>query len=146
MRRGATERHNQDTLSRERGMTMPQVTKVGRVVVPVTDQDEAIAFYTRVLGFTLVADMPFGDGYRWVEIAPPGGGANVAFGPVRNDFQPGSPTGILLSSPDPAADRTELESLGVDVDPDVMGGDGGVPVMFSFRDQDKNQLMIVQEG
>jgi lactoylglutathione lyase len=125
---------------------MPQVTKVGRVVVPVRDQDEAIAFYTRVLGFTLVADMPFGDGYRWVEIAPPGGGANVAFGPARNDFQPGRPTGILLSSPDPAADRTELESLGVDVDPDVMGGDGGVPVMFSFRDQDKNQLMIVQEA
>jgi hypothetical protein len=73
-------------------------------------------------------------------------GANVAFGPARNDFQPGKPTGILLSSPDPAADRTELESLGVDVDPDVMGGGGGVPVMFSFRDQDKNQLMIVQEA
>ncbi len=125
---------------------MPQVTRVGRVVVPVADQDEAIAFYTRVLGFTLVADMPFGDGYRWVEMAPPGGGANVAFGPVRNDFQPGRPTGILLTSPDPAADRAELAGLGVDVDPDVMGGDGGVPVMFSFRDQDKNQLMIVQEA
>jgi catechol 2,3-dioxygenase-like lactoylglutathione lyase family enzyme len=125
---------------------MPQVTKVGRVVVPVTDQDEAIAFYTRVLGFTLVADMPFGDGDRWIEVAAPGGGANVAFGPARNDFQPGRPTGILLSSPDPAADRTELESLGVDVDPEVMGGDGGVPVMFSLRDQDKNQLMIVQEA
>jgi hypothetical protein len=95
---------------------------------------------------TLVADMPFGDGYRWVEMAPPGGGANVAFGPARNDFQPGKPTGILLTSPDPAADRVELAGLGVDVDPDVMGGDGGVPVMFSFRDQDKNQLMIVQEA
>jgi lactoylglutathione lyase len=127
-------------------MTVPQVTRVGRVVVPVSDQDEAIAFYTRVLGFTLVADMPFGDGDRWVELAPPGGGANVAFGPVRNDFQLGRPTGILLSSPDPAADRAELEGLGVDVDAQVMGGDGGVPVMFSFRDQDKNQLMIVQEA
>jgi catechol 2,3-dioxygenase-like lactoylglutathione lyase family enzyme len=125
---------------------MPQVTRVGRVVVPVRDQDEAIAFYTRVLGFTLVADMPFGDGDRWIEVAPPGGGANVAFGPARDDFRPGGPTGILLSSPDPAADRTELESLGVDVDPDVMGGDGGVPVMFSLRDQDKNHLMIVQEA
>jgi catechol 2,3-dioxygenase-like lactoylglutathione lyase family enzyme len=125
---------------------MPRVTKVGRVVVPVSDQDEAIAFYSRVLGFTLVADMPFGDGYRWVEMAPPGGGANVAFGPARNDFQPGRSTGILLTSPDPAADRAELAGLGVDVDPDVMGGDGGVPVMFSFRDQDKNQLMIVQEA
>lgn len=125
---------------------MPQVTRVGRVVVPVTDQDEAIAFYTSKLGFALIADMPFGDGDRWIELAPPGGGANVAFGPVRNDFQPGRPTGILLSSPDPAADRAELAGLGVDVDPDVMGGGGGVPVMFSFRDQDKNQLMIVQEA
>ena len=125
---------------------MPQVTRVGRVDVPVTDQDEAIAFYTSKLGFTLIADMPFGDGDRWIELAPPGGGANVAFGPVRNDFQPGRPTGILLSSPDPAADRAELAGLGVDVDPDVMGGGGGVPVMFSFRDQDKNQLMIVQEA
>jgi catechol 2,3-dioxygenase-like lactoylglutathione lyase family enzyme len=125
---------------------MPQVTRVGRVVVPVSDQDEAIAFYTRVLGFTLVADIPFADGDRWIEVAPPGGGANVAFGPARNDFQPGGPTGILLSSPDPAADRAELAGLGVDVDPDVMGGAGGVPVMFSLRDQDKNQLMIVQEA
>jgi catechol 2,3-dioxygenase-like lactoylglutathione lyase family enzyme len=125
---------------------VPQVTRVGRVVVPVTDQDEAIAFYTGKLGFTLIADMPFGDGDRWIELAPPGGGANVAFGPVRNDFQPGRPTGILLSSPDPVADRAELAGLGVDVDPDVMGGGGGVPVMFSFRDQDKNQIMIVQEA
>src|ERR1700722_1687893 len=134
MRRGGPARHNRHTLSDKRGTTMPQVTRVGRVVVPVTDQDEAIAFYTSKLVFTLIADMPFGNGDRWIELAPPGGGANVAFGPVRNDFQPGRPTGILLSSPDPAADRAELAGLGVDVDADVMGGGGGVPVMFSFRD------------
>ena len=125
---------------------MTQVTKVGQVVVPVSDKDQAIAFYTQKLGFTLVADVPFGDGDRWIEVAPPGGGVTVAFGPAGNDFQPGRPTGILLSSPDPAADRTELEGLGVDVDPQLMGGGGGVPLMFSFRDQDKNSIMIVQEG
>jgi catechol 2,3-dioxygenase-like lactoylglutathione lyase family enzyme len=125
---------------------MTQVTKVGQVVVPVSDKDQAIAFYTQKLGFTLVADLPFGDGDRWIEVAPPGGGVTVAFGPAGNDFQPGRPTGILLSSPDPAADRTELESLGVDVDPQLMGGGGGVPLMFSFRDQDKNSIMIVQAG
>ena len=124
---------------------MTQVTKVGQVVVPVSDKDQAIAFYTQKLGFTLVADVPFGDGDRWIEVAPPGGGVTVAFGPAGNDFQPGRPTGILLSSPDPAADRTELEGLGVDVDPQLMGGGGGVPLMFSFRDQDKNSIMIVQE-
>ena len=125
---------------------MTQVTKVGQVVVPVSDKDQAIAFYTQKLGFTLVADVPFGDGDRWIEVAPPGGGVTVAFGPAGNDFQPGRPTGILLSSPDPAADRTELEGLGVDVDPQLMGGGGGVPLMFSFRDQDENSIMIVQEG
>jgi lactoylglutathione lyase len=124
---------------------MTQVTKVGQVVVPVSDKDQAIAFYTQKLGFTLVADLPFGDGDRWIEVAPPGGGVTVAFGPAGNDFQPGRPTGILLGSPDPAADRTELEGLGVDVDPQLMGGGAGVPLMFSFRDQDKNSLMVVQE-
>jgi catechol 2,3-dioxygenase-like lactoylglutathione lyase family enzyme len=124
---------------------MTQVTKVGQVVVPVSDKDQAIAFYTQKLGFTLAADLPFGDGDRWIEVAPPGGGVTVAFGPAGNDFQPGRPTGILLSSPDPAADRAELEGLGVDVDPQLMGGGGGVPLMFSFRDQDKNSLMVVQE-
>ena len=125
---------------------MTQVTKVGQVVVPVSDKDQAIAFYTQKLGFSLVADVPFGDGDRWIEVAPPGGGVTVAFGPAGNDFRPGRPTGILLSSPDPAADRTELEGLGVDVDPQLMGGGGEVPLMFSFRDQDKNSIMIVQEG
>ena len=125
---------------------MTQVTKVGQVVVPVSDKDQAIAFYTQKLGFALVADVPFGDGDRWIEVAPPGGGVTVAFGPAGNDFQPGRPTGILLSSPDPAADRTELEGLGVDVDPQLMGGGAGVPLMFSFRDQDENSIMIVQEG
>jgi lactoylglutathione lyase len=124
---------------------MTQVTKVGQVVVPVSDKDQAIAFYTQKLGFTLAADLPFGDGDRWIEVAPPGGGVTVGFGPAGNDFQPGRPTGILLSSPDPAADRAELEGLGVDVDPQLMGGGGGVPLMFSFRDQDKNSLMVVQE-
>ena len=40
---------------------MPQVTQLGRVMVPVSDQDAAIAFYTSKLGFSLVADLPFGE-------------------------------------------------------------------------------------
>ena len=57
---------------------MPQITRVGRVIVPVMDQDEAIAFYTEKLGFSLAADTPYGEGDRWVEVAPPGGGAAIA--------------------------------------------------------------------
>ena len=124
---------------------MTQVTTVGRVLVPVTDQDEAIAFYTQILGCTLTADMPFGQGDRWVEVTPAGGGAAFALTPPQGQFQPGRMTGISLSSADARADHAELAAKGVDVDAETWGGDGTVPLGFFLRDQDKNQFMIVQQ-
>jgi len=103
---------------------MLKITKVGRVMIPVSNQDEAIKFYTKTLGFTLIADVAFGAGERWVEVAPPGGGANLALVPPRGAFQPGQMTGIALMSPDPRSDYTELKNKDVDVDAELMGGDG----------------------
>jgi catechol 2,3-dioxygenase-like lactoylglutathione lyase family enzyme len=123
---------------------MPKITTVGRVMVPVANQDEAISFYTTTLDFSGVADVPFGDKDRWVEVAPPGGGTALALVPPQGDYQPGRMTGVALESSDPAADHAELRSKGVDVDPELMGGDGEVPLLFFFRDNNKNQLMIVQ--
>jgi len=105
---------------------MPKITNLGRVLVPVADQDEAIKFYTDVLGFSLAADVPFGEGSRWVEVAPPRGGANVALVPPQGEYTPGRMTGIGLVSSDPRADHAELKQRGVDVDDDIMGGDGTV--------------------
>jgi catechol 2,3-dioxygenase-like lactoylglutathione lyase family enzyme len=113
-------------------------------MVPVSDQDEAIAFYRDKLGFSLAADVPFGDGNRWVEVAPPGGGASLALVPPQGQYQPGRMTGIALDSSDPRVDQSELKEKGVDVDAELMGGDGTVPLMFFLRDRDGNQLMIVQ--
>jgi catechol 2,3-dioxygenase-like lactoylglutathione lyase family enzyme len=123
---------------------MPQITQVGRVMVPVTDQDAAIAFYTSTLGFSLVADVPFAEGERWVEVAPSGGGTAIALVPPRGEYQPGRMTGIAFVSPDPRADHAELKGKDVDVDAEMMGGDGTVPLLFFFRDHDANQLMIVE--
>ena len=123
---------------------MPRITQMGRVIVPVADQDKAIAFYTSKLGFSVVADVPFGEGDRWVEVAPPGGGAAIALTPPQGDYQPGRMTGIALESSDPRADHAELKENGVDVDEELLGGDGTVPLLFFFRDQDANHLMLVQ--
>ena len=123
---------------------MPRITQMGRVIVPVADQDKAIAFYTSKLGFSVVADVPFGEGDRWVEVAPPGGGAAIALTPPQGDYQPGRMTGIALESSDPRADHAELKENGVDVDEELIGGDGTVPLLFFFRDQDANHLMLVQ--
>ncbi len=45
---------------------------LGAVSLLVRDYDAAIAYYTQVLGFTLVEDTALGSGKRWVVVAPPG--------------------------------------------------------------------------
>lgn len=125
---------------------MSGITQVGRVMVPVADQDEAIAFYTGKLGFTVAADVPFGDGDRWVEVAPPSGGAALALVPPRGEYGTGRNTGIALGTGDVAKAHAELKDAGVDVDAELMGGDGTVPKMFFFRDGDANTLLIVEDA
>jgi catechol 2,3-dioxygenase-like lactoylglutathione lyase family enzyme len=122
---------------------MTQITTLGRVLVPVADQDAAIKFYTEKLGFSLTADVPFAGTERWVEVTPPGGGAAIALVPPQGEYQPGRMTGIALGSPDPASAHTKLAAAGVDVDAQLMGGGGDVPALFFFRDGDGNTLMIV---
>ncbi len=47
---------------------MPHLAHIALVV---RDYDEAIVWYTRVLGFDLIEDTDLGAGKRWVLIAPP---------------------------------------------------------------------------
>ena len=49
---------------------MPQ--SIASLALVVRDYDEAIVFFTEVLGFTLVEDTPLNPDKRWVVVAPPG--------------------------------------------------------------------------
>ena len=42
------------------------------ITLLVRDYDEAIAWYTQVLGFQLLEDTPLSNQKRWVLVAPPG--------------------------------------------------------------------------
>ena len=118
---------------------------VGRVAVPVSDQDAAIAFYTEKLGFTVDADIAVGDKYRWVEVSPPGGGTALAIVPPPQSAPDriGVDTGVILTTDDIDAAHAELHTRGVDVDDVARMGDP-VPPMLFFRDQDGNTLLIVE--
>ena len=121
------------------------IGKVGRVAVPVTDQDAAIAFYTEKLGFTLDADIPVDENYRWVEVSPPGGGTALAIVPPPPSAREriGIDTGIILNTADIDEAHVELQARGVDADEVSRMGDP-VPPMLFFRDQDGNTLLIVE--
>ena len=120
------------------------VSKVGTVAVPVTDVDRALEFYVGTLGFEKRVDARFGDGLRWVEVAPAGAATTVALAPVGADFPAGTDTGIRLTSADADADHTALRGAGADVDDEVLRWPG-VPPMFSLRDPDGNRLYLVQQ-
>jgi catechol 2,3-dioxygenase-like lactoylglutathione lyase family enzyme len=125
--------------------TTTRINKIGTVVIPVSDQDRAIEFYVGTLGFEKRTDMPFGNGYRWVEVAPGDAVTTIAIVPPP----PGKPvgsveTGIALHTDDIDTDHADLKARGVDVDPEISRMGDPVPPMFWFRDPDGNSLLIVE--
>ena len=124
-------------------MSETHIKEVGTVIVPVSDQDRAIEFYTQKLGFELRTDSPYGDGDRWVDVAPPGAATTIALVPPREGQSVGVPTNMGLTTDDVDADHAYLKEQGVDVD-DVMRMGDPVPPMFFLRDQDGNQIFVVE--
>ena len=122
-----------------------RITEVGRVIVPVSDQDRAVEFYTDKLGFEKRMDVPYGDGNRWVEVGPPGAPTSIALVPPREGEPAGVETGISLTTDDADAVHADLRARGVDTDPEVMRMGDPVPPMFLFRDQDGNTLMLIEQ-
>ena len=123
--------------------TTTRITGIGRVMIPVTDQDRAIEFYVDKLGFEKTSDTPYGNGDRWVEVTPAGQTTALALVPPREGDPVGVETRVALQSADIDADHAALRSMGVDVDAEVMRMGGPVPPMFWFRDQDGNTLLLV---
>jgi len=121
-----------------------RITEVGRVMIPVSDQDRAIEFYVGKLGFELRADTPYGRGDRWVEVAPPGASTGIALVLPMEGQSAGVDARVALTSQDIDADHQDLRARGVDVDPEVMRMGGPVPPMFFLRDQDGNRLLVVE--
>ena len=125
--------------------TKTRINKVGTVVIPVSDQDRAIEFYVETLGFEKRADVPFGEGYRWVEVGPADAETTIAIVPPP----PGKPTGnvetgISLQTADIDALHGELKERGVDVDDEISRMGDPVPPLLWFRDPDGNTLMVVE--
>lgn len=118
-----------------------RITEVGTVGVPVIDQDRAIEFYRDKLGFETRMDAAFGQGERWVELAPPGASTTIALVRSQEGIPTGIDTGLRFTTEDANADHALLHARGVDVDPEVIPDP--VP-MFRLRDLDANVLYVVE--
>jgi catechol 2,3-dioxygenase-like lactoylglutathione lyase family enzyme len=100
--------------------------KLEVVVVPVSDVDRAKDFYKR-LGFREDIDYAGSDGYRVVQLTPPGSACSIIFGKGVTSAQPGSIDRLVLAVDDIDATRDALLAHGVEVRMfhDAGGGLGG---------------------
>ena len=125
--------------------TKTRISKLGTVVVPVSDQDRAISFYVDTLGFEKRTDIPFGNGYRWVEVAPAGAETTIAIVPPPEGKPSGNvETGIGLNTDAIDALHADLKAGGVDVDEEVSRMGDPVPPLCWFRDPEGNSLLVVE--
>ncbi len=46
------------------------IQKIGQIMLYVTNQDEAVLFWTEKVGFTVLSEEDNGQGMKWIEIAP----------------------------------------------------------------------------
>ncbi|MCL1043931.1 VOC family protein [Shewanella sp. 1_MG-2023] len=69
-------------------MTQTVQQQIANIALVVENYDDAIAFYTQKLQFTLVEDTDLGGGKRWVLISPPNSnGTNLLLAQASNDQQ-----------------------------------------------------------
>jgi catechol 2,3-dioxygenase-like lactoylglutathione lyase family enzyme len=98
--------------------------KLEVVVLAVSDVDRAKTFYES-LGWRLDADFPGEEGFRVVQLTPPGSACSIIFGSGVTSAAPGSADGLQLVVTDIDAARAELVDHGVDVS-EVFHDTGGV--------------------
>jgi catechol 2,3-dioxygenase-like lactoylglutathione lyase family enzyme len=94
--------------------------RIGAVTFLVRDYDEAIDWFTRALGFALVADTALGGGKRWVLVAPGDGGTPLLLAEAADDTQKarvgdqtGGRVGFFLHTDDFARDHARMTAQGV---------------------------------
>jgi predicted enzyme related to lactoylglutathione lyase len=83
------------------------------VVLPVSDIERAKGFY-EALGWRLDADVAR-EGFRLIQINPPGSGCSIQFGTDLTSAAPGSARGLYLVVADIEAARAELIARGAEV-------------------------------
>ena len=122
-----------------------RISKLANVIIPVSDQDRALAFYTEVVGLETRVDVPFGDGNRWIEVAPAGAETVIAICPPGPSVTTGGKeTGISLQTDDIDGYYAHLKARGADVDAEISRFGDAVPPLFWFRDPEGNRLMAVE--
>jgi len=117
------------------------IRKIKFTSIPVGNQDRALDFYVKALGFTVVTDQPMGPGQRWIELRPPRGDAGIAlFTPPGHEDRIGTFTGISMECEDVEKTYNELCAKGVEFAKPPKKESWGVSAIM--KDSEGNQIVL----
>jgi len=115
------------------------------VIVPVSDLDQAIAFYRDKLGFALDHDTR-NEHMHVAQLTPPGSGCSIVVGdlPSQKQMTPGSLHGLQLVVSDAAVARQQLIDRGVEASEVTVFDERDGGTFFGFSDPDGNSWAVQQ--
>jgi lactoylglutathione lyase len=124
------------------------IRKISTISLFISDYDKAKAFYTEKVGFELRTDESFGEGQRWVAVAPKDAETELILYKPDDNWRHyegviGKSQAITLQVDDIQTTVAELKSRGVEFAQEPFDTPWGI--FATFLDQDKNQLLLVQE-
>ena len=102
------------------------LTRIGTITVQVTDQDKALEFYTKKLGFEKHQDTPMGPKQRWIEVCPPGADTRILLYKATPEMPGaasyeaalasiGKMTGMVMETDDIVSTFASLKAKGVPI-------------------------------
>jgi catechol 2,3-dioxygenase-like lactoylglutathione lyase family enzyme len=109
--------------------------------ISVRNQDAALDFYTKKLGFIVLTDQPFSDKQRWIELGIPGAQTGIVlFNPDGHESRIGSFTGVSFLCDDVPQTYEQLKSRGVEFVAPPKAESWGTSAIF--KDLDGNQFVL----
>ena len=116
------------------------IDQIQTVSVPVSDQEISKGFYVETLGFEVVRESEFGEGMRWIEVAPKGASTSITLVTWFESMPPGSLQGLVVATDDIQKTYEELTGKDVPFDFPPTEMTGGAQAVF--RDPDGNGLVL----
>lgn len=124
------------------------ISKVGQIMLYVNDQDEAVKFWTEIVGFSVVAEENNNQGLRWIEIAPTKG-AETSLILHNKDFVSKMSPGLNLGTPSLMFFTENLEQLHSDLleKKITVGEIVNMPSgrVFNFADFEENYFAVMEK-
>jgi catechol 2,3-dioxygenase-like lactoylglutathione lyase family enzyme len=117
------------------------INRIDIISLPVSDQERSKAFYTDVLGFSLVRDNPMGPDQQWVEVAPEGAETSFTLVTWFDSMPAGAVKGIVLDTDNVEAEVKALKARGLDTS-DIDSQPWGS--FATFEDPDGNGFVLQQ--